>query len=142
MPAAASRPRPAGRLGRKRPPARPKANPGSVASYLAAQPPVMRAALKRIRSLVRAAAPRAVEVISYRMPAFRTERGVLVWYAGFPSHGSFFPGALPRFPELAKAMAPFASAKGTLRFTPERPLPASLITRLVKARLREQAAGA
>lgn len=107
-------------------------------AYLAVQPVPMRAALERVRTIVRAAAPDAAEVISYRIPAFRTPHGVLVWYAGFTSHGSFFPGALPRFPELAKAMAPFASAKGTLRFTLDRPLPARLITQLVKARLRAQ----
>lgn len=101
----------------------------------------MRTALQRLRALIRSAAPDAVEVISYRMPAFRTTRGVLVWYAGFATHGSLFPGALPRLPELTRAMAPFASAKGTLRFTEDHALPARLVRRLVKTRLRQQAGG-
>jgi uncharacterized protein YdhG (YjbR/CyaY superfamily) len=114
-------------------------SPATVDAYLAAQSPAMRRELRRIRTIVRAAAPDAVEVISYRVPAFRTDRGVLVWYAGFAAHGSFFPGALTRFPELTRAMKPYAVSRGTLRFTVDRPLPARLITRLVRARLREQA---
>lgn len=107
-------------------------------AYLALQPPAMRAALERIRRLVRASAPGAEEVISYRIPAFRTDRGVLVWYAGFRDHGSLFPGALPRLSTLAREMRPFAAAKGTLQFTGERPLPAGLVRRIVRLRVEQQ----
>lgn len=102
----------------------------------------MRQALERVRALVRAAAPDAVEVISYRMPAFRSEHGVFVCYAGFADHGSLFPGALVRFPALKGAMRPFVASTGTLQFTPGRPLPASLIQKLVRTRLAQLAAKA
>lgn len=110
----------------------------SVDAYLADQPSAMRAALERVRTIARAAAPGATEAISYRMPALRTPRGVLVWYAGFAAHGSFFPGVVPRAGPLARAAAPFWAGKGTLRFTIERPLPARLITRLVQRRIAGQ----
>ena len=113
--------------------------PKTVDEYLARVPPKFRTALERLRRTIRAAAPDAEEVISYQMPAFREQNGILVYYAAFKDHCSFFAGArIPR--QFAAELEPFMSGKSTLRFTPDRPLPNRLVTRMVKARLAENAA--
>jgi uncharacterized protein YdhG (YjbR/CyaY superfamily) len=115
-----------------------KGQSAEVEAYLAGLPAEMRAALEQVRATVRQAAPAAVEVISYRMPAFRHDGRILVWYAGFAKHASFFPGSLAGLESLAPEMRPYAAAKGTLRFTPAHPIPRRLITRIVKARIAQQ----
>jgi uncharacterized protein YdhG (YjbR/CyaY superfamily) len=109
----------------------------AVEAYLEKLPPEMRSSLERVRATVRRAAPGAQEVISYKIPAFRYEGRILVWYAGFSKHASFFPGSLERLDSLAAEMRPFVAAKGTLRFTPDHPLPPRLISRIVKARIAQ-----
>lgn len=111
----------------------------TVDEYLARVPPEFRTALTRLRKTIQAAAPEAVEVISYQMPAFRLN-GVLVYYAAFKDHCSFFVAGAQTRRKFAEELAPFESGKGTLHFTPERPLPAGLVTRIVKARVAENAA--
>ena len=112
------------------------APPAEIDAYLATVAPEMRAALQRLRSLIRSAAPEAEEVIRYRMPAFR-HHGPLVYYAGFSDHCSFYIGSVVTQQEFAKELKPFASGKGTTRFTPDHPLPAALVRRIVKARVAE-----
>lgn len=113
--------------------------PRSVDEYMRAVAPEFRPALERLRRQIRAAAPRAEEVISYRIPTFRQD-GMLVSFAAFKDHCSFFGlGDFSRS-QYATEMAPFRTGKGTLSFTPERPLPASLVRKIVKARLKENAA--
>lgn len=109
----------------------------SVDGYLAALPKEQRAALERLRGIIRAAAPEATETISYGMPAFKDHGRSLVGYAAFKRHCSFFPmnaGLITRF---ADELAPFSTSKGTIRFTVDRPLPKALVRKLVKARLAE-----
>jgi uncharacterized protein YdhG (YjbR/CyaY superfamily) len=101
----------------------------------------MRKALQDLRTTIRAAAPEAVEVISYRMPAFR-QNGALVFFAAFGDHCSFFPGSVATQRKFAAELKPFAAGKGTVHFTPGHPLPAALVTRIVKARVAENAARA
>jgi len=114
--------------------------PKTVDDYLARLEPGYRAALQRLRRSIKAAAPLAEEVISYRMPAFR-QSGMLVYYAAFKDHLSFFTGGSARIrQDFAVELKPFASGKGTLRFTLERPLPADLVRRIVKARVAENTA--
>jgi uncharacterized protein YdhG (YjbR/CyaY superfamily) len=95
----------------------------------------MRVALQRLRATIRAAAPDAEEVVSYRIPAFR-QNGILVWYAAFEGHCSLFVGSTTHLPDLSREMEPFQVGKGTLQFTPGRPIPAALVTRIVRARLQ------
>ncbi len=113
--------------------------PKTVDEYLAKVPPGMRGPLQDLRKTIRAAAPHAEEVISYRMPAFR-QNGILVYYAAFEDHCSFFPGSVATQRKFAAELNPFAAGKGTVHFTPERPLPAGLVTRIVKERIAENAA--
>jgi len=111
----------------------------TVDEYLAHVPPRFRTALQRLRKTIKAAAPDADEVISYAMPAFR-QNGMLVYYAAFKDHCSFFVGSPKVRRRFSAELKPFEAGKGTARFTPDRPLPADLVTRIVKARVAENAA--
>ena len=113
--------------------------PKTVDEYLASVPPESRIALQRLRKIIKAAAPDAEEVISYHMPAFR-QNGILVYIAAFKDHCSFFVGSPKIRRQFAAELKPFAAGKGTFHFTPDRPLPARLVTRIVKARIAENAA--
>lgn len=111
----------------------------SVDAYLAAVPPEYRAALQDLRETIQAAAPAAVETISYQIPAFR-HQGVLVYYAAFKDHCSLFIGSVTTQGKFAEELKPFAAGKGTIHFTPNHPLPAGLVSRIVKARVAENEA--
>jgi uncharacterized protein YdhG (YjbR/CyaY superfamily) len=113
--------------------------PAGVESYLAGVPPEYRAALQRLRRTIRAAAPKAEELLSYKMPAFRQD-GMLVYYGAFSDHCSLFVGSAETRRKFAAEFRPFESGKGTLRFTPDHPLPTALVTRIVRQRLAENAA--
>jgi uncharacterized protein YdhG (YjbR/CyaY superfamily) len=114
--------------------------PKSVEEYFAALPPDQRAVLKKLRTTIQAAAPKATETISYQMPAFKYEGLGLVCYAAFTNHYSLFPMSLQVFEDYAKELEPYRAGKGTIRFTAAEPLPASLVRKIVQARLAEIAA--
>jgi len=97
-----------------------------------------RAALQRLRKTIRAAAPGAKECISYGIPAFRHDGRVLVWFAAATNHCSFFPGAVVQ--AYQTDLKGYKTSKGTVRFTPDHPLPASLVRKLVRARIARNAA--
>lgn len=120
-------------------PASPSAGREAVEAYLAKVPPDKRKALQGLRKTIRAAAPKAEEVISYGMPAFRYQ-GNLVYYAAFSDHCSFFIGSVVTQRTFATELTSFAAGKGTVHFTPDHPLPAGLVTRIVKARVAENEA--
>jgi uncharacterized protein YdhG (YjbR/CyaY superfamily) len=108
----------------------------TVAGYLASTPAPARKLLRQIRETIRSAVPRdAVEVMSYRMPAFKCGR-VLVWYAAFADHVSLFPGGsvLARFQD---DLVDFKTSKGTIQFQLDSSLPTMLIKRIVRARVAE-----
>jgi uncharacterized protein YdhG (YjbR/CyaY superfamily) len=109
----------------------------TVAGYLAKLPRAQRAALQRLRAQIRAAAPGAEECVSYRVPAFRLNGRMLVWYAAMSRHCSFFPGGIVH--EFKDELRGYETAKGTIRFTPDKPLPAALVRRIVKARIAANA---
>lgn len=106
--------------------------PASVDEYLARLDAGKRAALQRLRKDIHAAIPRAEECISYQMPAFRLDGRVLVWFGAGASHCAFYPGGV--VDQYRDALANYQTSKGTVRFQPEHPLPASLVRKLVKAR--------
>lgn len=114
--------------------------PASVEAYLAEVPEPYRAALESLRAVMKAAAPEAVDAISYSMPALRNRGRVLVSYAAFRDHCSLFPMSMAVIESLEAELAPFRAAKGTLHFWPDRPLPPDLVTRIVQARLAENEA--
>jgi len=110
-----------------------------VDQYLAALPEVPRAALQQLRKAIKAAAPQATETIAYSMPAFRDNGRFLVSYAAYKGHCSLFPASDAVMAALGEELKPYFSGKGTLRFQATTPLPAALVTRIVKVRLDETA---
>lgn len=110
--------------------------PTTVDEYLAAVPSDMRAALQTIRTQVKKLVPSATEKISYGMPTFFTHRA-LVGYAAHKEHCSFYPWSGVTLKNFAKELSGFETSAGTVRFTVDKPIPASLIKKIVLARLLE-----
>ena len=107
----------------------------SVGEYLSRVPPPQRAALEKLRTTIKSVVPGATEVISYDIPTFKLDGRMLVSYAAFKKHCSFFPGAGP-IEKHADELRSFQTSKGTIQFTPERPLPTALVKKLVKTRIK------
>lgn len=107
-----------------------------VDQYLAQVPEPARATLNKVRAVIRSVAPPdATEGISYGMPTFQY-KGKLASFAAFSDHCSLFPGAGPII-EFKNDLKNFEIAKGTIRFAPDKPLPATLIKKLLKSRIAE-----
>lgn len=113
--------------------------PKTVDEYLAALPKDQRAALEQVRQTIRAAVPEATEGISYQIPAFK-HHGALAYYAAWRTHLSLYGIDGSVMEQFKDELRPFLASKGTLRFTPEAPIPASLVTRLVQAHARHNEA--
>jgi uncharacterized protein YdhG (YjbR/CyaY superfamily) len=110
--------------------------PKNIDEYLAGVPEPARSTLEKVRAAIRSAVPpETTEIISYRMPAFR-HNGVLVWFAAFSDHCSLFPTAAV-IEEFKDELKGFSISKGTIQFPTDKPLPAALIKKLVKARVRQ-----
>ena len=117
------------------------AGPTSVDEYLADLSADRRAGVEQLRTLIAAAAPEAIESIAYQMPAMRSHGGqFLVSYAAFKAHYSLFPASEAVVQGCGDDIAPYLVGKGTIRFPANRPIPADLVTRIVKIRLEENAA--
>jgi uncharacterized protein YdhG (YjbR/CyaY superfamily) len=114
------------------------ARPRNIDEYLAPLAGDKRAALQKLRRDIRAAAAGAEEVISYGIPAFRLGGKMLVAFGAATKHCAFYPGSHP-IEAHRKELAAYDTSKGTIRFPPNRPLPATLVRKLVKARIAEHA---
>ena len=112
----------------------------SVDAYLADLPDDSRTTLERIRRAVAAAAPNAEESMGYGMPGFYQGGHPLVYFAAFKNHCSFFPASTAVMETFADELQRYDLEKGTIRFPIGKPLPATLVKKIVKARLRENAA--
>ena len=108
--------------------------PDSIDAYIAACAPSVRPILKRIRATIRKAAPAAAERISYQMPAF-FQHGVLIYFAAHTHHIGIYPPV--RDKALKTRLARFAGPKGNLKFPLDQPFPYALLTKIVKARLKD-----
>ena len=111
--------------------------PRTVAEYLRRVPAPQRRALQALRRTIREAVPGAEERISYGIPSLYVDGRMLVAYGAAARHCAFYPGALP-IRRHAKELSGFATAKGTVRFEADRPLPARLVRRLAATRLAER----
>jgi uncharacterized protein YdhG (YjbR/CyaY superfamily) len=114
--------------------------PKSVEEYMAALPEEPRSALEKLRKTIKAAAPGATETISYQMPTYKDSGRFLVSFAAFKSHCSLFPASKAVLDEHGEALKPYFSGRGTLRFTADKPIPPSLVRKIVKTRLQENEA--
>ena len=117
----------------------PAGKPRSIDEYLAPLSAEKRAALQKLRRAIKAAAPGAEECISYDMPCFRLEGRMLVGFAAWANHCAFYAGSAP-MAACKKELEAYDTSKGTIRFHEDRPLPVTLVRKLVKARIAERAA--
>ncbi len=109
--------------------------PRDVDDYLSRVSATQRKALEQLRRTIKSVAPTAEEIISYQIPTFKLNGRMLVSYAAFAEHCSFFPGAGPTEVHQEELKS-FATSKGTVRFTPDKPLSSSLIKKMVKTRIK------
>jgi len=112
-----------------------KARPESITEYINAAPKEARHKLREMRACIRAAAPGAKESLKWGMPAFSYRR-ILVTFAAYEHHIGFYPtpSAVKAF---AKDLSKFATAKGSIQFPLEKPLPLPLIRKITVFRVRE-----
>lgn len=113
--------------------------PSSIDAYLAALDDDKRAALERLRRNIRIAAPAAEECISYQLPAFRLD-GMLVAFGATANHCAFYLMSSTVLDTCRAELKKYDISKGTIRFPADKPLPAALVRKLVKARIAENAA--
>lgn len=115
------------------------AKPQTIDQYLVPLSKQKRTALQKLRRAIKSAAPKAEECISYQMPAFRLNGKLLVAFAAWANHCAFYPGSTPA--KVHKdALKNYDTNKGTIRFSTDNPLPATLVRKLVKTRIAESAA--
>ncbi len=109
-----------------------------IDAYIAAAPANARRTLQRLRETIHKAAPRAQECISYGMPAFRDGR-VLVYFSLWKRHIGLYPTS-SGIAAFKKELTGYKSSKGAVQFPLDEPLPVALITKIVRFRVRENAA--
>ena len=112
-------------------------NPKSIDGYLKGVPESRRRALKDLRKKIRAVIPEAQECISYRMPAFRVNGVVVAGFAATTKGCSYFPFSGSTLRTLGPLVGRYEQTKSSLHFSPEVPLPLTLVRKLIKTRIAE-----
>jgi len=115
------------------------AQPRTIDEYLKPLDPRQRAALEKLRRDIKSAAPKAEECISYQIPTFKLDGRMLVSFGAWTNHCAFYPGAFP-IEANKDELGAYDTSKGTIRFATDRPLPATLVRKLIKTRIAEHAA--
>jgi uncharacterized protein YdhG (YjbR/CyaY superfamily) len=111
--------------------------PKTVNEYLATVPEPARSTLKKVRAAISSAAPaETTEVISYGMPMFKY-KGMLMGYAAYRKHCSLFLATSSLLEKFKNQLSRYQTSKGTIRFPTDKPLPASLVKKIVKARVAQ-----
>lgn len=112
-----------------------KIKPASTEEYIAAAPATVQAKLLQMHACIREAAPGAAESLKWSMPAYSYQK-ILVTFALFKHHIGFYPmpSAIEAF---AKELAQYNSAKGSVQFPIDKPLPLTLVRKIVKFRVKE-----
>ncbi|MBK5296193.1 MAG: DUF1801 domain-containing protein [Vicinamibacteria bacterium] len=111
----------------------------TIDEYLSALSDDKRAALEKLRKTIQTAAPRAEECISYSLPAFRLDKRMLVAFGARANHCGFYPMSASTVAAFKNELTGYETSQGTIRFQPDRPLPAALVRKLVRARIAENA---
>jgi uncharacterized protein YdhG (YjbR/CyaY superfamily) len=114
-----------------------KRKPQTIDEYLAAAGPDQRRTLAKLRRTIHAVAPKVEECISYGIPAFRLNGRSLVFFGAWANHCSFYPGSSKTLKKFQSDLKGFQVTKGTVRFSPDKPLPPALVKKLVEARIAE-----
>jgi uncharacterized protein YdhG (YjbR/CyaY superfamily) len=109
----------------------------SVDDYIASQPEDVRPILERVRDAIREAIPKAEEVISYQIPAYKLHGDAVLYFAGWKKHYSLYPVSARMLTEFKSELASYQVNKGTIRFPLAEPVPAKLIGRIAKLRAKE-----
>jgi uncharacterized protein YdhG (YjbR/CyaY superfamily) len=116
-----------------------KTNFQSVDAYIAAQPTASQKILKLMRSTLRKALPKAEEVISYQIPAYKVNGAAVLYFAGWKQHYSLYPANGRLVDAFHEELAPYEISKGTIRFPLSEPVPVKLIGNIAKFRATEAA---
>jgi uncharacterized protein YdhG (YjbR/CyaY superfamily) len=116
------------------------AKPRTIDAYLAPLPHDQRATLEKLRRTIRTIVPQAEECISYGLAAFRLDGQLLVGFGASAKHCGFYPMSGSTVAAFRDELAGYETSQGTIRFRPDHPLPQSLVRKLVKARIAENAA--
>jgi uncharacterized protein YdhG (YjbR/CyaY superfamily) len=114
----------------------PRAIPETIHDYITGFPPAVRTHLKKMRQTIRGAAPDAKETISYGIPAFKLN-GPLIYFAGFKSHIGLYPMTATVRKHFKEELSEYLSGKATAKFPFGKPIPFSLIGKIVKFRVKE-----
>src|SRR5688572_23343292 len=114
--------------------------PDTIDAYLGRLPTEQRMALDKIRTAILAAAPQAEECFSYGLPAFRDAGALVAGFGASARHCAYYPMSGSVVAALESELAGYATSKGAIRFEARKPLPASLVRKLVKARQAENTA--
>jgi uncharacterized protein YdhG (YjbR/CyaY superfamily) len=109
--------------------------PETVDQYIAAFSTDVKKRMQQLRKTIKAAAPKAEEVISYQMPGYKYF-GMLVYFAAYKNHIGFYPGAGGVL-EFYKKLSSFKSAKGSVQFPHDKPIPYDVISKIVKFRVKQ-----
>jgi len=110
----------------------------SVAEYIAIQPPKTRVALRKVRSAIRKALPKAAEVISYQIPAYKLNGRIVIFFAGWKEHYSIYPAQRRLVAAFKDGLEPYeVNNKGTIRFPLSEPVPVALIAAMARFRAKE-----
>jgi uncharacterized protein YdhG (YjbR/CyaY superfamily) len=111
--------------------------PKTIDEYLAVMSDDKRAALEKLRKTIRSIVPKAEECISYGLPAFRLDGKPLVFFGASANHCAFYPGSGSTVTDHKNELKDYETTKGSIHFQPEKPLPAGLVRKLIKARIQE-----
>lgn len=117
-----------------------QSKPKTIDEYLARVKPEHRVLLEKLRQTVHAAAPGAEEYIGYGLAGFKFNGRPLVYFGAWENHCAFYAASPSVQKKFAKELKGFEASKGTIKFTPEKPLPVALVRKLVKARIVENEA--
>lgn len=107
----------------------------TISEYIAPEPKEVRAQLQLIRKTIQKAAPQCVEAIRYGMPTFRLLEKNLIHFAIFNTHYGLYPGS-EAIVIFRKELAKYDCSKGTIRLPLDKKVPLSLISKIVKFRIK------
>jgi uncharacterized protein YdhG (YjbR/CyaY superfamily) len=109
----------------------------SVPAYIAAQPRPAQPILRQVRAAIRKALPGAEETLSYKIPTYKLDGRVVLYFAAWKQHFSIYPATRPLLAALGDSLAKYEVQKGTIRFPYTKPVPTALIARIAKLRGKE-----